>query len=125
MPPRATAVPEDSNDYETYLCLEGEECVEKSCRPESEYPPGSYPDFPLTYTFFEKKVLTRYCESNLYEVTNRLIRCSNLWSLKLWDDGDLINVLLTDLGLIPSDEQRHWKRHNVPPRHSRAKSASD
>ena len=95
--------------YEAYECLENGEPVEKSCRAEPGRPP-----IPV---FFKRKVLKRYYDSGLYDVNNDTIWHLDLWYLGFKDNGETVRVWLEDLGMLPHDEQLHWKSHGDTPRH--------
>lgn len=99
--------------YETYVCLEDGERVEKSCDVESGRQPGPY----LTPVFFKKKVLSEYHDKpGLYDVRDNAIWYLDLWYIEFGDNGDLIHAWLGDLGRIPPNEQKHWRQYNVAPR---------
>ena len=95
--------------YETYECLENGEPVEKSCRAEPGRPP--------TPVFFKRKVLKRYYDSSLHDVNNDTIWHLDLWYIRFKDNGETVRVWLEDLGMLPHDEQLHWKSHSDTPRH--------
>lgn len=72
-------------------------------------------DFKVTY--FKKEVLNKYYnEPNLYQVDEFMVR-SKFFSVKIDNNiGDYIPVFLTDLRMLPDEEQLHWKQYNIPPK---------
>ncbi len=68
----------------------------------------------FTFTYFKKEVLTKYYnnpseyEIDSFSVANRYFR------LKIDNNlEDIVPVLLTDLLILPENEQLHWKQYNI------------
>ena len=97
-------------NYETYALMENNKRVEKSCDMDS----GSRRY--LTRVYFNKKVLSKYHDSRLYTVRNRIVYYLDSWCLCFGENEELIYAWLGDLGQIPHAEQIHWKLHNEMPR---------
>lgn len=74
--------------------------------------------YPTTTLHFRRGVLSRYYGDLVrYSIDRWRLRCGSLWSLELIDDDERgrVYVDLGDIGIIPYEEQQHWKAHNVEP----------
>ena len=71
----------------------------------------------ITPVFFKRDVLDKYyANPTKYEIEDGILRCKGLWSLRMDNNHDkYITVLLCDLGLLSSKEQKHWRNYNIPP----------
>ncbi len=81
---------------------------------------GANPDAPhyLTPVHFRKEVLKRYYDaSELYEVSDGILQCAALWSLRMDNDhADRVIVFLGDLGQdLPRVERDYWRSFNIAP----------
>ena len=111
-----------SNEYPEFIISEDEygEPVRWTCNPDSlrNYY-GKNPDAPLYLTpvFFKPDVLSRYYDSDEYEVRDSYLSCGQLWGVNL-DNGclDYVSVFLGDIGRdIPQSHWDHWKAYNIAP----------
>jgi len=70
----------------------------------------------FTPIFFKKEVLDRYYSyPEKYTVSDGLIRCGDLWSLRIDNSHkDVVMVLLGDLGKLTYKEQNYWRQSNIP-----------
>ena len=111
-----------ADEYPEFIISEDEygEPVRWTCNPDSL---GNYygknPDAPhyLTPVFFKPEVLSRYYDSDDYEVRDAYLSCGQLWGVNL-DNGclDYVSVFLGDIGRdIPQSHWDHWKAHNIAP----------
>ena len=111
-----------ADEYPEFIISEDEygEPVRWTCNPDSL---GNYygknPDAPhyLTPVFFKPDVLSRYYDSDGYEVRDGYLSCGQLWGVSL-DNGclDYVSVFLGDIGRdIPQSHWDHWKAHNIAP----------
>lgn len=70
------------------------------------------PDF-LTPIYFKKEVLSKYYQSDVFEVTDNTIRAHE-WLLKMDNQRDqVVSVYLGDLADLPYSEQQYWKCFNI------------
>lgn len=81
---------------------------------------GANPDAAdyLTPVHFRKGVLDKYyAQTSKYSVEDGYLRCGELWGIQIDNHhGDCVVAWLGDLGRdLPSDEQYHWRSHNIPP----------
>ncbi len=111
-----------ADEYPEFIISEDEygEPVRWTCNPDSlrNYY-GKNPDAPhyLTPVFFKPEVLSRYYDSDDYEVRDAYLSCGQLWGVNL-DNGclDYVSVFLGDIGRdIPQSHWDHWKAHNIAP----------
>ena len=111
-----------ADEYPEFIISEDEfgEPVRWTCNPDSlqDYY-GKNPDAPhyLTPVFFKPDVLSRYYDSDDYEVRDSYLSCGQLWGVSL-DNGclDYVSVFLGDIGRdIPQSHWDHWKAHNIAP----------
>lgn len=111
-----------ADEYPEFIISEDEfgEPVRWTCNPDSlqDYY-GKNPDAPhyLTPVFFKPDVLSRYYDSDGYEVRDSYLSCGQLWGVSL-DNGclDYVSVFLGDIGRdIPQSHWDHWKAHNIAP----------
>lgn len=72
--------------------------------------PGDY----LIPVSFRRTVLDKYHEyPTKFKISNGAVWCGSLWGLRIDDHHDhQVTVLLGDLGLLPYEEQLHWRAHN-------------
>ena len=110
------------DEYPEFIISEDEfgEPVRWTCNPDSlrNYY-GKNPDAPhyLTPVYFKPEVLSRYYNSDGYEVRDAYLSCGQLWGVSL-DNGclDYVSVFLGDIGRdIPQSYWDHWKAHNIAP----------
>ena len=111
-----------ADEYPEFIISEDEygEPVRWTCNPDSlrnSY--GKNPDAPhyLTPVFFKPEVLSRYYDSDDYEVRDAYLSCGQLWGVNL-DNGclDYVSVFLGDIGRdIPQSHWDHWKAYNIAP----------
>ena len=74
--------------------------------------------YPTDSVHFRREVLARYYgDLSRHSIDRWRLRCGTLWSLEIIDDDQegRVYVDLEALGLLPYDEQQHWKAHNVEP----------
>lgn len=111
-----------ADEYPEFIISEDEygEPVRWTCNPDSlrNYY-GKNPDAPhyLTPVFFKPEVLSRYYDSDDYEVRDAYLSCGQLWGVNL-DNGclDYVSVFLGDIGRdIPQSHWDHWKAYNIAP----------
>ena len=111
-----------ADEYTEFIISEDEygEPVRWTCNPDSlrNYY-GKNPDAPhyLTPVFFKPEVLSRYYDSDDYEVRDAYLSCGQLWGVNL-DNGclDYVSVFLGDIGRdIPQSHWDHWKAYNIAP----------
>ena len=80
---------------------------------------GANADAPsyLTPVFFNRTVLRRYFDNPKYLVEDGMIRCGNLWAMRVdLDRDDYVVAYLGDLGeYLPSRERQHWVPYSVVP----------
>lgn len=80
---------------------------------------GNNPEAPhyLTPVYFKPEVLDKYRKSANFEVSERILRCGTLWSIKIDNViPDRVMVYLGDLGRdLPEAERRHFLQHEITP----------
>lgn len=72
----------------------------------------------LTPVHFDREVLRRYRDNpSRYEVGQCDVSCHGIWRLRSVDmnHDDRVVAYLGDLGSLPTQEQRHWRVHNISP----------
>lgn len=80
--------------------------------------PGQNTACKLTIVHFDKQVLDKYYnEPSKYTVSDSMVCCHSLWSMKIDNHGsDKVCVFLDKLGIhLPYTEQLHWRSHNIIP----------
>lgn len=75
------------------------------------------------WVYFRKRVLDKYYrEHDRYTVEDTFLVChgsngASEWILLIDDDhDDKVCAKLSDFALIPYEEQKHWREHNIPPK---------
>jgi len=80
---------------------------------------GANPGAPnyMTKVLFRSTVLDRYHgEPSRFTVEGGYVRCKGLWGHRMDNHSNHgVYCALGDLGLLPQQEQAHWKSHNIPP----------
>ena len=78
---------------------------------------GKNPEAPheVTPVSFRKEVLDKYYQQpSKYKVEDGTLWCNFAWYLRIDNHHeDKVCVLLKDLGLLPYQEQLHWRAHNI------------
>lgn len=78
---------------------------------------GANPEAPnyITSVSFRKQVLDKYYqEPSKYKIEDGTLRCGSLWDMRIDNHhNDKVCAMLGDLGLLPQQEQLHWKSHNI------------
>ncbi|MEA5259173.1 hypothetical protein VB264_15360 [Arcicella aquatica] len=69
----------------------------------------------FTFTYFKKEVLNKYYNNPIeYEIDSFSVS-NKYFRLKIDNNlENIIPVLLTDLLILPENEQLHWKQYNIP-----------
>lgn len=114
---------EKETDFETFLVkdLGSGELIEHTCNPDKISNMFVESDYPrdLSMVFFDKEVLYKYeNDSEKYTIRDRSIECRDYWYLRysMSDDKSQVIVYLCDLGKLPYEEQKYWKRFNDEPK---------
>ncbi len=73
------------------------------------------PNYYVTSVSFRKQVLDKYYQQpSKYKVEDGTLRCGSLWYMKIDNHhDDKVSAMLGSLGLLPYQEQLHWKSHNI------------
>ena len=102
-----------SNNYVTFLVQNSEHrLTEVSCNPLDRNRENDY----ITVEFYAT-VLDKYRNSNIsYCIDGNRITYLNQWILRFNLNTNTVTVLLTDLGVIPYEEQCHWKAFAKAPK---------
>ena len=78
---------------------------------------GANPEAPnyLTSVSFRKQVLDKYYQQpSKYKIEDGTLWCGLLWDMRIDNHhNDKVCAMLGDLGLLPHQEQLHWKSHNI------------
>ena len=78
---------------------------------------GANPEAPnyVTSVSFRKQVLDKYYQQpSKYKIEDGTLRCGSLWDMRIDNHhNDKVCAMLGDLGLLPQQEQLHWKSHNI------------
>ena len=110
-------------EYENYLAYDwkNRELKEISCSPTAlaDYYTESELPYRLTPAFFRPGVLSKFKgDREKYTLTERSIYCRGSWHLQTYDinaEGQ-VHTYLVYLGLLPHEEQLHWKQYNEEPK---------
>ena len=78
---------------------------------------GANPEAPnyITSVSFRKQVLDKYYQQpSKYKIEDGILRYGSLWDMRIDNHhDDKVSAMLGDLGLLPHQEQLHWKSHNI------------
>ena len=69
----------------------------------------------VTWVSFRKQVLDKYYQQpSKYKIEDGTLSCGSLWYMRIDNHhNDKVCAMLGDLGLLPHQEQLHWKSHNI------------
>ena len=113
----------EPEQYATFITQDWKHSLvrECSCDPArlSSYFDKSDLPFQISPAFFRPEVLAKYkADPGKYQIETRSIHCHGAWSLVSYDinEAGQVHAYLTDLNLLPYDEQLYWKSFNEEPK---------